>query len=192
GVAVRDQRERDAAAPELRQAGEGVGEQTHHRPPPRRVVARDRLREVRRGPAETLEREFDDVLPGPEHVHALAAVTRRVVPEPSPRFGDRRNQHARFQAVRRAARGARLGPAAIDSTRIVEQSIVEVEKQGLHVHPGSSSTTSPLPQPYFFSESFFTARASSGSAFASTTRASAANARRPTRTDTRGSALRLR
>src|SRR5206468_9059905 len=192
GVAVRHERERNTAPPELGQAGERVGKQSHHRPPSSGVVAGDRRGQIRSRPAQALEGEFDDVLPGAEHVDALAAMARRVFPEPPSCLGDGGHERGGVDSPRKAARGARLVPAELDTSGIIEQRVVEVEEQRLHVHrTGSSSTTSSSPQPYFFSESSFAARASSGSAFASTTRANAENARRPTRTATRGATLRF-
>jgi len=77
---------------------------------------------------------------------------------------------------------------------VEETEVVEIDQEGLHARAsrGVSSTTRPSPQPYFFSESDLTARASAGSARASTTRAVAGNERRPSRTVTRGRARRFR
>src|SRR5207245_8499162 len=115
------------------------------------VVAGDRGGRGRARPAQTLEGELDDVLPGAEHVDALAAMACRVFPEPPSCLGNRGHERGGVDTPRKAARGARLAPAELDAPGIIEQRVVEVEEQRLHVHrAGSSSTTSPSPQPYFF------------------------------------------
>src|SRR5438094_8097066 len=61
GIAVRHERERNAAPPELCQAGERVGEQSHHGPTSSGVGAGDRRGQIRSGPAQYIAGECDEV-----------------------------------------------------------------------------------------------------------------------------------
>src|SRR2546430_1779640 len=94
GVAVGHERERHAAAPEVLEALDGVGEEAHRVAPASREVAGDRRGEAVGLDAGALEGELHDVLPGAEHVHALAAGAVWGVPEPPPGLRQR-GQEAR-------------------------------------------------------------------------------------------------
>src|SRR5947207_4762984 len=139
GVAVRHERERHAAAPEVLEALDGVGEEAHRVAPASREVAGDRRGEAVGLDAGALEGELHDVLPGAEHVHALAALALRVVPEPAPGLGER-GQEARAIEARRRARDHRRLPVSVRAARVVEQRVVEIEQKRPHatIVPGSA------------------------------------------------------
>jgi hypothetical protein len=128
GVAVRHQRQRHAAPPQRRQTVERLREQAHARATPRRVVTRDGGRQVRGRPAQALERERHDVLPGAEHVLAFPLLALRIVPEPAPRVGDGGHQRRGVELGGDTARRARLRPAPVRVAGVVEQRVVEIDQ----------------------------------------------------------------
>src|SRR5437870_5357688 len=130
GVAVRHERERHAAAPEVLEALDGVGEEAHRLAPARGEIAGDRRGQPVGLDAEVPEGELHDVLPGAEHVHALAAVALGVVPEPAPGLGDG-GQEPLIEARRRAGGHRRL-PVGVHAARVVEQRVVEIEQERSH------------------------------------------------------------
>src|SRR5438876_664255 len=129
-VAVRHERERHAAAPEVLEALDGVGEEAHRLAPARGEVAGDRRGQPVGLDAEVPESELHDVLPGAEHVHALAAVALGVVPEPAPGLGDGGQEPV--SEARRRAGGHRRLPVGVHAARVVEQRVVEIEQECPH------------------------------------------------------------
>ena len=135
--------ERDAAAP---QAGERVGHagEQPHAPPPAVGEARGEGGRQQASPARRARRgRARRSSSTPPSCPALALVAARIVPEPAPGARDGVTRAAASRPAGAATVVAGLAPGIVHAARVVEQRVVEIDEQSLHVSGGLLWAWSP-------------------------------------------------
>ncbi len=132
-VAIGHEAHRDPAAPQASERRGDAGKEAHALP----AMGGEALGEVaRQRPAlgaETGQGVLGNRGPRAHHVHARRPMPIRIVPEPATGAENGLGQRGRIDAGGLGHRATGLTPGLFHAPRVVEQGIVEVDEQGLHV-----------------------------------------------------------